>query len=153
MQEPQQETGMATPTDQPSTASPSTNQPAPNRKPNRHARRAMLALQVRGQKLAARASKDRLQKFNKLTTWKDREALRKNRMSDEQIASVFRVALDRIFKGKEIVRKREKVSFDEQLRAIIVNVKRGMKYKSDVAPAAAPATETAAPPSGDGDAD
>ncbi len=104
-------------------------------KPNRRQRRQMNAVQRKMNAKTMLASHARLSDFKKLTSWKDKELLRKNRMTDDQIASVFRVALNRLFKGKEIVRKREKVSFDDQLQAIVLNVKRGFKYKSDVTPA------------------
>lgn len=144
MQEQQpQEAGMATPTSEPSTATPSTNNgPKPPIKQNRKQRRALQAFDRKMKSYSKMATKDRLDCFHHLTAWKDRESQRKNRMTDEQINSVFRVALARLFKGKEIIRKRKKVLFPEQLTAIVRNVKKGFKYKSDVAPAAAPLTPT-----------
>lgn len=131
----QQETGTATPSDQPSAATAATNEPPKlKRNPNRRERRSSMAIQAKYKRLFQIASNSRLAEFRKLTFWKDREVSRTNRMTDEQIASVFRVALARLFKGKEVVRKREKISFDDQLKAIVRNVKNGFTYKSDVAP-------------------
>jgi hypothetical protein len=99
------------------------------RKPNRRERRASLAISARQERAANKANERRMKCFQTLSDWKA-DAAASNKVSQEQIDSIFRVGLNKLFR-KDF---KERGSFERQLSAIINNVRKGFKYKADVAP-------------------
>jgi predicted helicase len=102
---------------------------------NRKQRRANESFSRRANSRAITEQQQRLENFRVLLAWKEDN---QNELSSEehksQIDSVFRVALDRLFKGRKIVRNNQVVSFEAQLNSILRNVQKGFKYKNDIAP-------------------
>lgn len=137
----EQQTGMATPSDQPSTAQTPAEIKALVSEPNRKQRRARAGYERKMKTISKIASNKRLDHFHVLTSWQDANAKSRKPLSTDQADSVFRVALSKLFKEKFETTQEFKV----QLTAIIRNVKKGFKYKSDVAPTPRPivAEETA----------
>lgn len=124
MQEQQQTEGMATPD---GAAPVSGKQIQPKEpKPNRRMKRAQTAIKKKIHRAAERVQGRRLDNFKTLQQWKQNA----KGLTQEQTDSVFRVALAKLFK-KDFA---DRGSFEQQLKAIVRNVKDGFKYKADVAP-------------------
>lgn len=122
----EQQTGMATPSNEPSTEGgaignvPSARIPA---KPNRRQRRFDQVVTRRQKSKSESATRQRLANFRVLQAWKDRA----KGLTPDQVDSVFRVTLAALFKKEFSAQE-----FEAKLNAVVRNVKNGFKYPADV---------------------